>query len=204
MPDAHPEPCPNGSAAGILGPSACRGTDLQDQNNKKIGDLEDVVLDRGTGEIAFLVVDTVRSAGRSGKTLLLSYRPVYALDKDADKARIDAADLATAPEFEKRAWHRSRWNLCNKSNRDHVTNAQPRDPNEKAEDLDRAAAEALARQAALEQTDFYQNRWPHDAKLTHIDGEIVGIERRPIESSGEYTYLVVKGTDGQQKTAAWA
>jgi len=85
--------------------SELMAADVQDAQNKDIGDIEDLVVDMSSGRVHYAVVEFERGWFESDKIVAL---PMTALRPSSDKGKLifsgDRSLLSQAPSFEKTAW----------------------------------------------------------------------------------------------------
>jgi len=126
-------------------------------DDKKLGDIADVLISRGSGRIDYLVVKTDTTLGLGGKLVLVPYNELTLKDGDRHEYRYDATQdhFKNMPEFTAQGWQ------------------DIGKPNAGAGS--KTLAEALARQGARERHDRFANRVDTGQKATTIEGKITEI-----------------------------
>lgn len=78
--------------------------DVYDGAGKEIAEVKDIIIERGTGKIEYVVLDTNRRAKANGKTLAVPFDTLAFSDKDKLTIRLTSDQLATEPVFRADAW----------------------------------------------------------------------------------------------------
>lgn len=147
--------------------------DVVNQNGDEIGTIKDVIVERGSNRAKFYVVQSDDWAGLGGR---LTAIPVDAFGWDAAENRpmLNATNeqLATLPEFTKQQW-----------------DALARG-NEPDNDLGRA----LARESSWSNQDPYLTGDQGSLETISLKGNIVQVERRDADMSGEEIVLHIDST----------
>jgi sporulation protein YlmC with PRC-barrel domain len=102
------------TAAGSMGPvefvsaDKMRGRNIYNASGDKVGDVSDLIIDRGSGRVPYLVVKTDSVLGIGGKSVVVPYRD-FSWDMGKDRLVLNVADekqLKTWPEFDRNSWTR--------------------------------------------------------------------------------------------------
>jgi len=149
-------------------------------DDKKLGDIVDVLISRGSGRIDYAVVKTDTTLGFGGKLVLIPYNELSILDGDKHEFRFNESkdQIKNMPEFTAQGW------------------ADIGKPN--AGPGSKTLAEALARQGARERTDIYATRVDTTQKPTTIEGRITDVDRRWVGNT-EYTVITVQDDAGKKQ-----
>lgn len=162
------------------------GRDIHNYNDpgQELGEIQDAVLDRSSGRVLFVVVDTTDDMGLSGNTVLIPFRDLR-WDAGREKVLLDpAADRSkTWASYSPKAW---------KAIRDPDADGATR-----GDDQSRALGDVLSRRADMESNDPYAQRFTGERKPYMIEGTITGVDRRVYPGSGEYTVVTVRTADGK-------
>lgn len=152
--------------------------------DKKLGDISDAVIDRGTGRIEFVAI----SLGMMSKNVLVPYED---LRWDAATKRLRLArspeELKALAKFDRKSWQS-------------VSSATAGMPSNLNED-DRIVAEALAKKAAIEELDPYQREAALKKELVNFDGTLVAYDRTSdaYNDSGQVT-ATFRNSEGKNET----
>ena len=95
----------NGAAADFRGWGFFDGADILNANNEHIGDVKDLVIDRGSGRVVYAIVTTNKTLGLGGKTVAI---PMESFSWNSEKEKLAvltfAEDLKAYAEFSDDAW----------------------------------------------------------------------------------------------------
>lgn len=80
------------------------GTNVEDANGNKIGDIKDVVLDRKSGQVAYAVVDFGGWLGMGDKYFAVPWKALKSGDNDRYVLNTSKDALKKAPGFDKDHW----------------------------------------------------------------------------------------------------
>lgn len=164
--------------------SKLKGTNIYNNNNENIGEINDLIVTRGSGRISFATVTTGSVLGMGGKTILIPFDDLnYDRANERFTLNTTAENLKNLPEFSRDAWK----NAGKRQGRDQAKNEQ-------------ALAEALARAAALEQVDPYARDFGSLGQPTRLQGEVTRVERRTGPGGGENVYVTIRGQGGADQT----
>jgi sporulation protein YlmC with PRC-barrel domain len=94
------------NASGMCRASKVIGMDVEDTSGKNLGDIDDVVVDDGTGRVIYAVLSFGGFLGVGDKLFALPWQSLKPNPKDADKAVLDVPKdrLKSAPGFDKKNW----------------------------------------------------------------------------------------------------
>ena len=94
------------NASGMCRASKVIGMDVEDTSGKNLGDIDDVVVDDGTGRVIYAVLSFGGFLGMGDKLFALPWQSLKPNPKDADKAVLDVPKdrLKAAPGFDKKNW----------------------------------------------------------------------------------------------------
>ena len=85
-----------------------KGMEVLNASEEKLGEISDLVVERGSGRIAFAVLDYGGTLGIGEKKVAVPYHAFNVDNADADKTRLrlamTAEELDTAPRFNPREW----------------------------------------------------------------------------------------------------
>jgi len=149
-------------------------------DDKKLGDIVDILISRGSGRIDYAVVKTDTTLGFGGKLVLIPYNELTILDGDKHEYRFNETkdQIKNMPEFTAQGW------------------ADIGKPN--AGPGSKTLAEALARQGARERADVYATRVDTSQKPTTIEGKITDVDRRWV-GNAEYVFITVQDDAGKKQ-----
>ena len=103
-------------ARGMCRASKAIGTDVEDPSGANLGDVDDIVIDDGTGRVVYAVLSFGGFLGMGDKLFALPWQSLTQSPKDADKLVLDVPKdrLKMAPGFDKKSWPNMadrRWGL---------------------------------------------------------------------------------------------
>lgn len=171
-----------------------KGQDVIGTDNSAIGDLHDLMIDRGSGRVEYALVTTGTTLGMGGKTVAV---PFSSLRWDGAQEKLTysgtADSLKQLPE-----WTEKDWTSMVSTSRPADTQTGTRsDPNSGS---------------TIGFSDYYytreQNRdsyWdPYATNIdttssTQVTGEVKKVERRRVGESGEQVVLTVEGSNGETR-----
>jgi len=154
--------------------SKLKSENLYSPTNEKLGSISDAIIGRGSGRIEHLVVKTGSVLGLGGKTVVVPFSDLT-WNASRDHLVLDAAkaQMKDWPEFKAETWSE----VGEKADRGRAE--------------DRAAAEMLAREAAMERVDAYRGRFAGQVEPTQLKGPITKVERRYMPGAGQYLFVTV-------------
>lgn len=81
------------------------GVDVKNNAHEDLGEIKEVMLDKSTGQVAYLVLDTGSFLGMGGKLFALPWHSIH-FDKEEEcfLLNIDKERLKNAPGFDKDHW----------------------------------------------------------------------------------------------------
>lgn len=93
-------------ARGMVRASKMVGMDVRDPSDKNLGDVEDVVVDDGSGRVAYVVLSFGGFLGMGDKLFAIPWHALRPDFKDADRVVLDVPKekLQSAPGFDKKNW----------------------------------------------------------------------------------------------------
>jgi len=98
-------PADEGTFNNVHKASAVIGMDVQDINNKKVGDVRNLAVDLPAGRLVYIILDPESNLNLGDKLLVL---PPQALTLSQDRKHlvtgVDQEKLASAPQFEEKNW----------------------------------------------------------------------------------------------------
>jgi sporulation protein YlmC with PRC-barrel domain len=149
------------------------GTKVENAEKENLGTVNDLVIDRGSGRVNYLVVKSGATLGMGGKTVLVPYRSVGWNGAD-HKVLLSATkdEIKTWPEFDKKAWEKG------------------------------TSENGVIRTAASDYYDTANSPWPAEAKsdkTSTISGKIKSFTRRSIGGREELVMVVSPNTGGDQE-----
>lgn len=186
-----------------------QGRDIVNVNNQAIGDVSDLIIDRGSGKVKYVIVKTGTTLGMGGRSVALPYRQ-FSLDSSKGKLVFNSTteQLNQYPEFTDESWNNlrmstygegdapgsmpSRTDVSGSPHNDAVsrTNAgKPRNFNE-----------WMWSESTPYRGDTYSSSWD-SARKEKIEGEVKKVTR---ESSphGQDVVVEVAAQDGTTKKVA--
>lgn len=148
--------------------------EVVNDNGEKIANVADLILDRGSGRIDYLVVKTGTTLGLGGKTVAIPYSAFRWDGKDENFLLASTTEqLKKFPEFSAKEW-----------------SSMMESKGEVKSDLrDRMAADAAA------STDPYLGSLD-TAKRSRVEGEITQVDRVRSSGFGEQVVITIKTSDG--------
>jgi len=149
-------------------------------DDKKLGDIVDILVSRGSGRIDYAVVKTDTTLGFGGKLVLIPYNELTINEGDKHEYRFNETkdQIKNMPEFTAQGW------------------ADIGKPN--AGPGSKTLAEALARQSARERADVYGTRIDTGQKPTTIEGKITDVDRRWV-GNAEYVFVTIQDDAGKKQ-----
>jgi len=149
-------------------------------DDKKLGDIADVLISRGSGRIDYLVVKTDTTLGFGGKLVLVPYNELTINDTDKHEFRLNVSQdqIKAMPEFTAQGWQ------------------DIGKPNAGAGS--KTLAQALASHAARERQDIYSSNIDTAQKPTTIEGKITDVDRR-WSGNSEYVVITVQDDAGKKQ-----
>jgi sporulation protein YlmC with PRC-barrel domain len=93
-------------ARGMCRASKAIGTDVEDPSGNNLGDIDEIVIDDGTGRVVYCVLSFGGFLGVGDKLFAIPYHSLTVSPKDADKMVLDVSKerLKAAPGFDKKSW----------------------------------------------------------------------------------------------------
>jgi len=93
-------------ARGMCRAAKVIGTDIEDASGKNLGDIDELVIDDGTGRILYAVLSFGGFLGMGDKLFALPWQSLTRSPKDDDKMVLDVPKdrLTAAPGFDKKNW----------------------------------------------------------------------------------------------------
>jgi len=191
------------------------GRDVYNSAGKEIANTTDLVLDRGSGRVEYLIIKTGQTLGMGGHTIAVPYEQ---FSWDAAKERFILSStvdqLKSSPRFSTEGWTglmtpRS----SDKAMADNVPgndsnspnkNASPTDPNNPAranDNPDDYTAWNRMSRAGSYTADPYKGHYD-TTKAEQIEGEVTKVERKNSGEFGEQVFITVKTADGSQRRVA--
>jgi len=145
------------------------GASVKNSDNKSLGSIDDLVIDRGSGQIDYVVVKTGAILGMGGKDVAVPYHQM-GWDNVSHVATLAATpdEIKTWPEFNRDQWKEG----------------------------SRTETVKVISKRYYDGTD---SPWPNEAKFdktTTIKGKVKTITRRDIGSGREETILIVQSDKG--------
>lgn len=149
-----------------------RGMDVFNQAHEKCGTIKDLVIDRGSGRVRHLVVDTRANMELGGRKVAVPYR-AFTWDHERKHLMVDAArgDRAKWPEFNKDQWS--------------IERGQPGN-------LAYTLSSEYYRRAPA---DRFETR----VEATRLLGRVKDIERRTTDETPEKVIVTVVTEDGKEE-----
>jgi len=149
------------------------GLSVKNSEDKTLGSVDDMVIDRGTGRITYVVLKTGAVLGMGGKLVAVPYN-TFGWDNAEKHAMLAATpeEIKTWPEFVKERWSEG-----------------PK------------GEKSLVCVLAKDYYDTSNSPWPTEAKSdsTEFKGTIKAITRRPMDSSREEIVVTVTPERGGQE-----
>lgn len=163
-----------------------KGRDVINERGDKVADVSDMILDRGTGRVDYIVV----RPGITGKTVALPYT---SFGWDAGKEKFVLAltkdQLKQYPDFDADKWSAM---MESKDRKDLKDNARAEQPDGRAMDRDSMLYQVPS------SPDVYAGKYD-TAKQMHIEGEVKKVERVRTGDSEEQVVITVAASDGTTK-----
>lgn len=175
------------------------GMDVKNLNDEEIGEVSDLVIDRGSGRIQFVALRTGQVLGMGGRQVLVPYEQLGWDDMDKKVVlRTSAEDLRGYAAFDANAWDvrttgNTRNNTANNTNNNTRNNTATNGYD------DRALAETLARRAALDEAGMSTSAWGNNLQRETVTGTVTRVDRRYVPGLGDQVVVGVKGTDGREQ-----
>ncbi len=173
---------------------ALQGRDIINHGGEDIGEVSELLINRGSGRIDYAVVKTGAVLGMGGKTIAIPYGALR-WNQTNDKFVLDATEdqLKRYPEFSA-----ARWNAQDPEERAE----EQREARERQREQARERAEERAEERDDRDEDFrrFDRSDPYAgsfdaANRVRIEGEIVSVDRDQMGSDDE-TIIKVKTADG--------
>lgn len=157
-----------------------RDRTVVNDNGEEIANASDLILDRGSGRIEYLVVKTGEMLGMGGRAVAIPY-DAFRLDTDEDRFVLASTDeqLRQFPEFSPGSWKA-------------MMEARKDDKSKLRKTL---AADAAA------PSDPYAGSLG-TAKVVRVEGEITNVERVRTSTFGEQVCITVRTADGAARKIA--
>jgi len=148
------------------------GTKIENASKENLGTVSDMVIDRGSGRVNYLVVKSGSVMGIGGKTVLVPYRS-FAWNNADHKVTLSATkdEIKTWPEFDKKAWENG------------------------------TAENGLIRTAGRDYYDSSNSPWPAEAKADKaiVNGKVKSFNRRSVGGREELVMVVTPERGGEQE-----
>lgn len=154
-----------------------RGMDVFNQNHEKCGTIRDLVIDRGSGRVRHLVVDTRANMELGGRKVAIPYR-AFTWNHERKHLMVDAphGDRARWPEFNKDRWSMNRGQPSN---------------------LAYTLSSEYYRRAPAD-------RFETKVEPTRLLGRVKDIERRTTDETPEKVIVTVVTEDGKEERVSVA
>jgi sporulation protein YlmC with PRC-barrel domain len=152
------------------------GTDVYNANGEHIADISDFVVDRGSGDLRYVVVKTGSVLGMGGKAVAIPFKS-FSWDSGQDRATLNATkeQLKTYPEFNAKEW-----------------NAMV-----ESKDSNKSSLWQSFKHDTREDRDTYRQAF-QSGKEQDIKGEVTKVER-DYGDNGEYVTITVRTDTGEDR-----
>ena len=170
-----------------------KGVDIVNESGENVGEVSDLVLDRGSGRIDYVVIKTGSVLNMAGKSVALPYGALrWNPGKDQFVLATTKDQLKQYPEFTAERWSA-------------MMESQPKDSKQAKDQRnanDQAARNAREQRSVLPDSPSAANLYAghYDAsKPVRIEGEVTGVERFRNNSGDEEVIVTVATKDGQSR-----
>ncbi len=173
---AHTSGTADWSKADFRGWAFFSGANIVNNTGEKVGDIKDLVIDRGSGRVMYAIVTTDKTLGMGGKTVAV---PMDSIGWDAERnnlsVRSSAEDLKAYAEFSDEDWQ-------------DLSVASPAKPR-------------AFRDRFTADTKRDDRRWDTNQKPETLDGKVTSVERVEMKDGEEMTVVTVEGANGSRRVA---
>jgi len=188
--------------------------DVLNTNGDKIANVSDLILDRGTGSVEYLVIKTTTTSGSNRRSVAIPFRSFERMTgKDYFVLGSSAAELQQSPEFTGQAWKdlmesavdndgsNDARNTSNVGTNENQLNASHARTNDGRAQADRRDPKSKLSNDTAQQGDPYASNLGSATK-TRVEGEVTSVDRVRTGAYGEQVVLTVKAADGTTKKIA--
>ncbi len=187
-----------------------RGRDIVNMNNQSVGDVSDLIIDRGSGKIRYVIVKTGTTLGMGGRSVALPYSQFNLNAASGNLVLNTSADqLNQYPEFTDESWNNLRSStydhdgsgMNTSRNNTGVTGNPPNDATSRmGSNKSRNFNDWMWSESAPYGGDSYSSTWD-SARKEKIEGEVKKVSR---ESSphGQDVVVEIASQDGTTKKVA--
>jgi len=188
--------------------------DVLNANGDKIANVSDLILDRGTGSVEYLVIKTNTTSGSNPRSIAIPFRSFERMtSKDHFVLGSSAAELQQSPEFTGQTWKdlmesavdndrvndtRNTLNIGTNENQLKTSRAQTNDGRAQVERRDPRSK--LSNDTAQQGDPYASNL--DGATKARVEGEVTSVDRVRTGAYGEQVLLTVKAADGTTKKIA--
>lgn len=152
------------------------GAKIVNSAGDKVGDIKDLVIDRGSGRVLYAIVRTDSTFGMGGKTVAV---PMNSFGWDAQKehmsVKTSAEDLKAYAEFSDADWTS-------------LSDAK-------------AARNTPFRERMNKDITREERRWDTNLKPESLDGKVTSVERVEMVDGEEMTVVTIEGASGPRRVA---
>lgn len=178
--DAKGHPITPAGAGPLMFVSAHKamGMSVKDNDDKTLGSIDDMIIDRGSGQVRYIVLKSGAVMGMGGKLVTVPYSSFGWHSADKDLALNATKDeIKSWPEFDKKAW------------------------------ADGARADdGYVRRIGKDYYDSHNSPWPMEAKAdktSTVKGTVNTITRRNMDNGREELVVVVTTPEGTQREVSY-
>ncbi|MCC6660894.1 MAG: PRC-barrel domain-containing protein [Phycisphaerales bacterium] len=154
------------------------GTDVYNSNDEHVADVSDFVVDRGSGDLRYVVVKTGGILGMGGRAVAIPFESFSWTGKDRAILNATKEQLRAYPEFNAKEWTAM----------------------VESGDTGRSSLWQRFKRDTHEDMDTYREAFRSGAEKD-IKGEVTGV-RRDYTGSGEYVTISVRTDAGETRTIA--